>query len=297
MAKINSEVSEVEVIVNSTSKKQVSPSQKWCGTLNNYTNSEYSELSELLSMNAAAYCIGKEVGEGGTPHLQIWAKFKKAVRPTAAAGNKRIYWEKQKAKVDIMAYGYCWKGNFEKAWTKEPALDFDGNYHNCPVEKGAVKIKIIENLYSWQSKIEKLCLQEPDDRTVRWYWEDEGNIGKTQFIKYMVVKHKALFCTGGKYTDIMNLVFNQDMDNCRIVLFDIPRCNSGCVSYSSLESIKNGMVCNTKYETGVKLFNTVHVIVMANFPPDDEEKLSRDRWKIEELGIKDKEWDIPCEWL
>ena len=106
---------------------------------------------------------------------------------------------------------------------------------------------------------------------------------KLVFVLFMNVKHKVLFCCGGKYSDIMNLVFNQDMNECSCVIFDIPRANKGHISYSALESIKNGMVCNTKYETGVKVFNSPHVIVFANFPPDDESMLSDDRWLITEL--------------
>lgn len=81
----------------------------------------------------------------------------------------------------------------------------------------------------------------------------------------------------------MNLVFNQDMDECSCVMFDIPRANRGAISYASLESIKNGMVCNTKYETGVKVFNSPHIVIFANFPPEDEDLLSADRWVISEL--------------
>ena len=39
------------------------------------------------------------------------------------------------------------------------------------------------------------------------------------------------------------------------------------------------MICNTKYETGMKLFNSPHLIVFSNFYPDTD-KLSADRWKI-----------------
>jgi hypothetical protein len=81
----------------------------------------------------------------------------------------------------------------------------------------------------------------------------------------------------------MNLVFNQDMDACRGVFFDIPRSNRGNISYASLECIKNGMVCNTKYETGVKVFNSPHIFIFANFEPEEPDKLSADRWIITEL--------------
>jgi len=46
-----------------------------------------------------------------------------------------------------------------------------------------------------------------------------------------------------------------------------------------LESIKNGLIVNTKYETGSKLFNSPHIIVFSNMSPDVS-AMSMDRWKI-----------------
>lgn len=84
----------------------------------------------------------------------------------------------------------------------------------------------------------------------------------------------------------MNIIFNADMDNCNCVMIDIPRINKDCISYASLESIKNGLICNTKYETGSKVFNSPHLIIFANSPPN-ECKLSKDRWKITNLRGED----------
>lgn len=164
------------------------------------------------------------------------------------------------------------------------------NIRYCAKEKKVVKggkwpveLKIITQLRPWQQCIEDMLLQEPIERKIFWYWESIGNIGKSAFVKYCVVKHKALFCDGGKKSDIINLVFNNDMDECNIIIWDIPRASRGNVSYSALEAIKNGLVCNTKYETGTKVFNPPHIIVFANFPPEEPELLSSDRWVITEL--------------
>lgn len=151
--------------------------------------------------------------------------------------------------------------------------------------KWPVEVRVISTLYPWQQSIEDLILTEPDERKIYWYYETEGNIGKSAFVKYCVVKHKALFCDGGKKSDIINLVFNNDMDECNVIIWDIPRASRGSVSYAALEAIKNGMVCNTKYETGTKVFNSPHIIVFANFPPEEPEQLSSDRWVITELNV------------
>ena len=243
------------------SKKQISPSIRWCFTLNNHTSSESSKIIEILKIKSKLYIIGDEIGDSGTPHLQGYVEFNGKVRPMGLFQNNRIHWEKSKGDKESNIK-YC---------SKDKILS----------SKGLPKpIKILQNLYPWQKAIESICLEEPDDRTVHWYYDTKGNIGKSQFIKYMIVKYKALYCAGGAYSDLMNLVFNQNMDETSIVLFNIVRANKGKISYAALESIKDGMVCNTKYETGVKVFNSPHVICFANFPPESAEKLSTDRWKI-----------------
>lgn len=145
-------------------------------------------------------------------------------------------------------------------------------------------INIITDLYKWQLEIEKLYHTEPDDRKIYWFHETNGNIGKSAFVKYMIVKYGCLFCDGGKKSDLINLVFNADMDTCKCIIWDLPRSSKGSISYATLESVKNGMICNTKYETGVKIFNSPHIFVFANFPPDKPDELSSDRWVITELS-------------
>lgn len=242
---------------------QISPAIRWCFTLNNYSKEELSSIVSVFDTKSRLYIIGDEKGECGTPHLQGYVEFKTKCRPLNLFTFKRIHWEKAKGNRDENIT-YC---------SKQKVL----------VSFGLPKpIKIIENLYSWQKEIEDIILSEPDDRKVYWFWESQGNVGKSAFIKYCCVKHKVAFCCGGKYSDIMNLIFNTDMEKVNCVMFDIPRCNNGHISYSSIESIKNGLICNTKYETGYKVFNSPHIVVFANEPPDDG-MLSDDRWVITEL--------------
>lgn len=247
-----------------TKTPQISPSKRWIFTLNNHTKDEVDLIVPIFENKCCLFVIGNEVGELGTPHLQGYCEFNTKVRPKSVVVNDRLHWEKARGNRDSNIT-YC---------SKEKVL----------VSKGIPKpLKIITDLYPWQGQIEDLCKTEPDDRSIHWYYESEGCIGKSAFIKYMIVKYNVLFCSGGKHVDIMNLVFNQDMNRSNIVMFDIPRANEGRISYASLECIKNGMVCNTKYETGVKIFNSPHLIVFANFPPSDETLVSSDRWRITKL--------------
>ena len=86
--------------------------------------------------------------------------------------------------------------------------------------------------------------------------------------------------TKAKKSDLINIIYNiKEVTSKSIIAIDVPRDNGNNVSYKAIEQIKNGMICNTKYETGMKLFNSPHLIVFSNFYPDTD-KLSADRWKI-----------------
>jgi len=239
---------------------------KYDFVINNYRKTEVCAIKLSIPKLAKKAILGFEVGENGTPHIQGYISLKRKMRITALtkwAGFERS--SMRAVRNDIACQDYCRK---------------DNDYWEYGFPKPIV---IITELRTWQDDILNLYLGPIDERKIYWFWEPTGGIGKSAFIKFMIVTHSILFCSGGKHTDIMNLVFNQDMDNSRGVFFDIPRAHEGKISYSALECIKNGMVCNTKYETGVKIFNSPHVFVFANFPPDDESKMSADRWVITEL--------------
>jgi len=250
---------------HSTPKKsQVSPSVKWCFTYNNYPINYHSMIDPILKENCKKFVYGEEVGESGTPHLQgsIWLKTK--MRPDQLKLDKKIHWEKMRN--EEASIKYCQK-------------DSKVTIHGFPKP-----IKILNELRKWQADIENLIINnEPDGRTINWYWEATGGTGKSSFCKYMFVKHGTLIIQGGKLADISNIIFNSNMDEITAVVIDIPRVNSNKVSYAAIECILNGMITNTKYETGVKVFNPPHVVVFANDPPETE-SLSKDRWKVTEIS-------------
>jgi len=54
--------------------------RKWAITLNNYTKEEYDNiLTHFTHKTQYVYIIGKEVGEQGTPHLQMYVESKNAI--------------------------------------------------------------------------------------------------------------------------------------------------------------------------------------------------------------------------
>jgi len=185
------------------------------------------------------------------------------MRPDQLKMDKKIHWEKMRNEDASIAY--CQK---------------DGKVTMFGFPK---PIKILTDLKPWQAGIEKLITEtEPDGRSINWYWEHVGGVGKSSFCKYMYIKHGTLIIQGGKLADIAYIIFKTNMDDVTSLIIDIPRVNENKVSYAAIECILNGMITSTKYESGIKVFNPPHIIVFSNFVPETE-KLSEDRWKITEI--------------
>lgn len=255
-----------EIGNNKQSPKQISPAKRWSFTCNNYTEIILDKIVPKLKHFCSCAFFSKEVGESGTPHLQGYLEFNKKDRPLTIFPKDQfpIHWELSKGSKE-QNLNYC---------TKDSPLAFT---HGLPRE-----IATIKNLYPFQKKILYLYEEQvstQNDRSVLWFYGGT-NIGKTAFIKYMLVHYNCILGGSGKYSDIINLIFNQDMTKDRGVIFNLPLANQGKVSYSALEAIKDGLICNTKYEGGFKVFNSPPLIVMANYPPNDLSKLANDRWKI-----------------
>lgn len=105
--------------------------------------------------------------------------------------------------------------------------------------------------------------------------------GKTFITKYLLTEGDCLRLENGKSADIKYAVTGQ-----KVVVFDLSRSQESHVNYEVIESVKNGVVFSTKYESQMKVYKTPHVIIMANFAPD-ESKMSADRWDIRYIQESD----------
>lgn len=245
-------------------------------TWNNWKIEQKSKLLEFLKENSISWIVGEEVGENGTPHLQgafILTKKKRFSEIFSALNGEKFHLEKMKGSWEDNLV-YCSK---------------DGVYEtNCLIKKQYTGDDIIkkETFYPYQNMIMEMIDHTADNRTINWFFDRTGNIGKSAITKYMCFFHKVIVISKGKYSDIMNYLFtiNSEFDT---VIFDLPRNNGNNISYDAIESIKNGLIFNTKYETGQKLFKPPHVIVFANEKPDIN-KLSIDRWRIYEIDSETK---------
>lgn len=260
--------------------KKSNPCIKYVFTYNNYVPSEIDKIKSVLSV-LGNYIFGEEIGENGTPHLQGWIKFEKKKRITELKKYdylKKFHWEQQKGS-DKQAIQYCMKDN-------KYHYNFDISEYE-PEEE----LELIDTFHDWQNEILNIIKNKADKRSVYWIHEPFGKTGKSTFCKYLCAKHKAIYIDEGKKSDIINIIYNQKVINSQsIICIDVPRDNQNKISYKAIEQIKNGMICNTKYETGMRLFNSPHVIIFSNFYPETE-KLSSDRWKIGKIKNLSIEWD------
>lgn len=241
----------------------------WCMTLNNYTEDEHDQLTQAFKKLNCVWIIGKEVGENGTPHLQIYIYCKNAISfNTIKKLNNRLHIEK--AKGDIKSnIAYCSKEN---------------NYtDNIKKIKDPLNNK---ELRPFQQEIINILDTEPDERLIYWFYEKNGKVGKTALAKHLcLTRSKETLFLGGKGSDIKYGVktfvdnVENDLKNC---IFHFTRSVENYISYEALESIKDGIFYNSKYESGMVVFNSPHIIVLANFLPE-KEKLSLDRWIIKEI--------------
>ena len=252
-------------------KKQISPSKRWVFTLNNYTEEDLETISAIVPHICDKYIIGKEVGAEGTPHLQGYLSFTNRERPLSKIPIKQIHWEKARGN-EKDNLNYCSK---------------DGEiFMNKGMPKPLVKVTR-EMLWAKQIKIADMFEEDEHaifGRKIYWFWEDNGNWGKSLLATHMIDFMGAMEVSGAS-ADILCGVSQwiEKMGEApRIIIFDIPRVNNGHVSYQAIEKIKDGKFFSGKYESGMVRFNKPHIICFSNEEPE-KLKLSGDRWIIQEL--------------
>jgi len=199
----------------------------------------------------------------GTPHIQGYIALKEPKERytwSSLHWPPKIHWDVARASKHKNR-NYCFK---------------DGEFiTNIPEEKRRV-IKPVTLWKQWHFDLEKRLRQEPNDRSIYWVWSEAGKTGKTSFVKHMLDTGNTVVINKGKYSDMMNQMFNIPYDPTDAVypdtvLVDIPR-SMRRISYAALEAIKSGIITNSKYETGTKRIPDVHIVVFANFPPDKKNR-------------------------
>lgn len=268
-----------------------------CLTINNYTDSDV-EILESLKPMMTKWAWQSEVGEtgtNGTPHLQIALCFKNA---RSFAGMKKLFPRAhiEAARNQFACLNYCTKSKTADGKIQ----DFNLGENNKP-PKLVVKDPLKDvKLHDWQIKILEILKSEPDDRTIHWYYEETGSSGKSTFCKHICINNEDAIVLSGNAKDMkygITSIIKEKKLAPRIILIDIPRStDEKFISYSGIESIKNGIFFSTKYESAMCIYDNPHVFIFSNYPPDTT-KFSKDRWHIVRIGEGEQALTTPLSLL
>ncbi len=239
----------------------------WCFTWNNYDMETMETMETILRGECKWYIFQEETGEKEeTPHLQgiIYLKEKQRLNQLKV-WCKQIHWEPTKSVKASIAYCLKEETRTGRQWSYGIDIPQDIKVHE---PRG------------WALDVMEILRNEPDERTIHWFWEPDGNVGKTCLCKYLVHRKDALMLSG-KSADMYHML-SKYPDKRKIILVDAPRCAIEFLNYGAIEQIKNGLIFSGKYEGSQLVFNCPHVVVFANTPPDYD-KMSADRWNVNRI--------------
>lgn len=256
------------------SPKLVNPAKHWCFTLNNPTEDERIRLKNLDVPTFPIIIWQDEVGEEGTHHLQGCFSLTKKMRPKKTLGLPRIHLEsKSKNSTLLEMRAYC----CDKEKRKEGGELYLRGW------KPPRELILISPDLPFELEILKIISEEPDNRTIYWYWSEKGGIGKTCFCKYLVKVESAIMLSGK--TDDMKYGITEYVKKQgytpELVLYNIPKSQTR-INYGGLEVIKDMVFFSPKYEGAMVCGNSPHLIIFANMEPTTTE-MSEDRWIIRKI--------------
>ncbi len=291
--------------------------RNWIFTLNNYSDEQVLHLQLLGASDEIRYLVyGYELAPTtGTPHLQGFVSFSRRREFSHVSGLlPQCHLDIARGNAS-QCRNYCIKGgdfeefgqpppdqgkrtDFEryKEWLAEqpsPPSDFSiweafpslyGRYRESlrHIRDLACRVPVPSlgdvELRPWQRELDSRLRREPDDRTIEFIVDYEGNKGKSWYAEYYwVLNQTQCQCLSvGKRDDLAHFINTE----CRVFFFDVPRGQTEFLRYEVLEALKNRRVFSPKYDsTSKRLKNKCHVIVLLNEDPD-QRKLSQDRYLI-----------------
>lgn len=255
-------------------------------------------LHAWLCANAKDVIYQIERAKSGLIHFQIYCALSEKKRPIELAKE----FNEEFGGCDVSACStkglealssYCMKTESRVAgpWAKNEAklkklLDAQANEY-----KGQ-DLPRLDQFTPWQRALFDYATGPIDPRRILWICDQNGKTGKSTVAKFLAFHHDACVLSYGDASSLINVVtekYEADKAASRCYIFNLTRSKPKLFSnediYSALESIKDGMVVNTKYRGRTIYFNTPHVIVLANRMPELE-GLSKDRWLIRTLTEK-----------
>lgn len=206
-------------------------------------------------------------------HLQFPAK--------AESENPRI--------LDVDGVHPAIRGRFGPCYAAKDG-DYITNRTDEDAWRPAPRVDVLKPKFAWQLELVDRLSSEPDRTTIHWYWEPSGGVGKTQFFKWACVTGALgeAIVVGGRATDMKHAVAKmvEARKPPRVVFVGLVRDQAP--SYPGIEAVKDGIFFSAKYDSGMVTFNSPHLVVFSNAPPD-ESRLSTHKWHIVKIDKSDLE--------
>ena len=189
-------------------------------------------------------------------------------------------------------------GNTSFCYAMKEDTRVEGPWSNKMLEENLpVETLSFGKFYNWQKVVFHIAMGNPDDRSIHWFYDTEGNRGKTQLTRMLLANHGkevgVIPCVGTS-NQLVSAIINMGMR--KTYILDIPRAKSGgswddriADLMLTIESIKNGLLVSAMYgKLNQLLMPHPNVIVFSNY---DLNGLSPDRWKKYDMDtMSEEDW-------
>jgi len=235
-------------------------------------------LLEFLKDNCRDWCFQlEEAPTTGYQHFQGRLKLKVKKRLLTL---KKLFDDSDFSSIHLSPTSGANSKNDFYVMKEETRLEGPWSSQDPEPVKVPWDLEDLHQLYPWQEKLmEMSCLREL--RKVNVVIDTKGGIGKTTFVRYMMVHGYAQlipFCND--YKDILRMVMDMPKSPCYLV--DMPRAISkeGLVPFfAAVESIKSGYAYDDRYRFKQETFDPPVIIMFTNKEPDYH-LLTDDRWSL-----------------
>ena len=144
-------------------------------------------------------------------------------------------------------------------------------------------IKIITELTkNWQIKLRNILLSKPDDRSIYWYWDTNGNVAESDFVRYMMINHHVI-CLNGRCSNLTKTVYKIRKKNGydpEIIIIYATKYGRKDINYDDIERLKNGVF---DYKLKTVTMNYPNIVVLA-YKKTDYGLSSEYLWQVVDLN-------------
>lgn len=264
---------------------------EWINGSMDQQNVDPPELYEVLKSLFPRGSINYEMGKNGQRHFQCTVFTKKKTRMRREPVRKFLlehYPDLQFPQID-----YC--EPCTNQWASDNYTQKSETAQCNPWVWGDtsrdLRIEDLPEEYAWQTKI--VNRYEPEapmfNADIHWYYDEEGQIGKTMTARFLCMK-RGFYILSGRKEKMRHLAAQNPA---RGYLLNITRDEEDKMSYAGLEQVSDQLFADTFGcdMSGMIKRKGAHVVVFANFPPIYE-KVSKKRWKVWRWNENKADFDV-----